>query len=393
MIRILPVLFFALALSAGKVDDSFSSDLEAQRRELDRVKKELEENRSEIRRLEGQESDLVTKLRGVETNLALTNRYLKKLSDMEGTLARDVDSITSDLGHTVMALNKRKAFLRERVRQIYIRGRYQELDVLFGAETFSSFLRRNIFYRAITQNDQRLIKNIFAQQDRIRDKKTDLEIRLSDVQRISEEKRREQKAFEEQKKSRRQILSKVKGEKKSFMKLVAELEKRQEQINQIVAALESARKAKKEADRRKKRSAPPETDTFSALKGRLPWPVDGKIVKKFGTIVHPVYGTKTINNGVDIAAHAGDRVESVAGGEVAYVGNMGGFGNFLIVSHAGGYYSLYANLASVDVKKGQAVKRGDAVGSAGDTGVTDDPQVHFELRLERKILDPVPWLR
>src|SRR5512137_1013003 len=98
------------------------------------------------------------------------------------------------------------------------------------------------------------------------------------------------------------------------MRLVEDLEKRQEQINQIVAALESARKARKEAQRRK--TALPEADTFSGLKGRLPWPLKGKIVKKFGTIVHPVYGTKTINNGIDISARAGDRVVSVAGGEV-----------------------------------------------------------------------------
>ena len=388
MIRLILPLLLAALLFPQKNEKEVVSDIERHRNELDRIRRELQDGRSDIRRLEGEEADLITKLRTVEKNLTLTNRYMKKLSEMEEVLRVEADSISADLKQTVRALEKRKTFLRDRIRQIYIRGRYHDLDVLFGSASFSSFLRRNIFYRVITDNDQRLIKNIFAEQRRIEEKKTDLEIRLADVHHISAEKRKEQKHFEEQKQSRRQILKKVKGDKKTAVKLVSELEKRQQEINRIVAALESARKARTGAA---KKTAEAETDTFSELKGRLPWPVQGRVVKKFGTIVHPDYGSKTVNNGVDISARNGEKVICVAKGEVAYVGNLSGFGQFLICSHTNGYYSLYANLVSIDVKKGREVRPGDALGSAGETGLTDTPQIHFELRKERKILDPSDW--
>jgi len=120
--------------------------------------------------------------------------------------------------------------------------------------------------------------------------------------------------------------------------------------------------------------------------------VEGKIIKKFGTNVHPVYKTKTINNGIDIKASEGEQVTTVAEGEVMYIGQIGGFGNFLIVGHGGGYYSLYANLASIAVKKGDTVTMGGTIGIAGDTGSFEGTKLHFELRKERQVLDPTKWL-
>ncbi|OGS37341.1 MAG: hypothetical protein A2293_05310 [Elusimicrobia bacterium RIFOXYB2_FULL_49_7] len=367
--------------------DHEGASIEEHRRELDQVKQELEESRQHVKRLENQETDVITQLKSVDKNLSLTQRYVRKLSDMESVLKTDVDSISGDLTHTLRELRRRKAFLRERVRWIYMKGRYRGLDVLLSSGSLSNLLHRSAFYKAITDNDHRLISNIFAQQRRIEDKKTDLEIRLADVKNIAEEKKREQKRFEDQKQDRKHILSKVKKEKSGLQKLVAELEKRQAQINEIIAALEKARKAKKK-DRRETEGP----DLFSRDKGDLPWPVKGRILKKFGTIVHPEYGTKTLNNGIDISAGKGEKVRAVAAGEVVYTGHLPGFGRFLIVSHISGYYSLYGNLASVGVRKGETLRQNDPVGTAGETEVSDTPQIHFELRQERKILNPLSWL-
>jgi murein hydrolase activator len=171
--------------------------------------------------------------------------------------------------------------------------------------------------------------------------------------------------------------------------MVKELETRQKEINKIIEILEIARE---NALKAKKHDRLADLGDFGKLKGRLPWPANGKILRPFGTNVHPVYKTKTINNGIDIEVEAGDKIRSVAQGEVLYTGQASGFGNFVIIGHGNGFYSLYANLSSILVKKGQSVDIGKDIGIAGDTGSFDGVKLHFEIRQQRQILNPGEWL-
>jgi murein DD-endopeptidase MepM/ murein hydrolase activator NlpD len=114
------------------------------------------------------------------------------------------------------------------------------------------------------------------------------------------------------------------------------------------------------------------------------WPVNGKVIVNFaGT-----HGT-----GINIAAPAGTPVKAAENGTVIYVGSgVEGYGNLILIRHANGYVSAYANLKDMSVQKGAVVGRGDTIGSAGATGSVTSPQLHFELRKGATPVDPVPLL-
>jgi septal ring factor EnvC (AmiA/AmiB activator) len=131
---------------------------------------------------------------------------------------------------------------------------------------------------------------------------------------------------------------------------------------------------------------------FEKNKGRLPWPVEGAIVKEFGKIVHPVYKTVTMSIGVDIGTGRGERVECVASGKVEYVGWMRGYGQFVIVNHPGGYLTIYAHLDSIMVAKDKDVATGEALGTVGETGSLDGAKLHFQVRKSSDPLNPREWL-
>jgi murein DD-endopeptidase MepM/ murein hydrolase activator NlpD len=115
------------------------------------------------------------------------------------------------------------------------------------------------------------------------------------------------------------------------------------------------------------------------------WPVDGKVVAKFG----PTKDNQR-NDGINIAAPAGAPVLASAAGTVAYAGNeLRGFGNMVLLRHADGWVTAYAHNSALLVKKGDKVKQGQIIARVGSSGSVDSPQLHFELRQGTKAVDPL----
>lgn len=136
------------------------------------------------------------------------------------------------------------------------------------------------------------------------------------------------------------------------------------------------------------RMAPPAATALPATAPRFDWPVRGRTVAGFG----PRAGGQQ-NDGIDIAAAAGTPVKAADGGTVVYAGNeVRGLGNLLLVSHSGGYITAYAHLDQMSVAKGATVKKGQTIGTVGNSGGASEPQLHFEIRSRNKPVDPAGLL-
>ena len=132
--------------------------------------------------------------------------------------------------------------------------------------------------------------------------------------------------------------------------------------------------------------AAPTTDVAAAL--ALRWPLKGKVISGFGAKPN---GLK--NEGINIAVPEGTNIQAAEGGVVAYAGNeLKGYGNLVLVRHAGGYVTAYAHASQLLVKRGDTVKRGDVIAKAGQTGAVQSPQLHFEVRKGATALDPNKFL-
>jgi murein DD-endopeptidase MepM/ murein hydrolase activator NlpD len=133
-------------------------------------------------------------------------------------------------------------------------------------------------------------------------------------------------------------------------------------------------------------SPPTREVTVSATPPRFEWPVQGKVVAGYGGSG----GQK--NDGIDIAAEKGAAVKAADSGTVVYAGNeVKGMGNLLLVSHQGGYITAYGNNESLLVKKGDTVKKGQAIAKVG-ANAAGDSRLHFEVRRANKTVDPMTVL-
>ena len=130
----------------------------------------------------------------------------------------------------------------------------------------------------------------------------------------------------------------------------------------------------------------------------LSWPMTGaRITQGFGPsslyLEPPLGGYPHFHTGVDIAARFGTRVNAAAFGVVVAVAHTGvGYGNYVIIAHGSGIMTLYAHLLQTDVKVGDRVVRGQRIGLEGSSGLSTGPHVHFELRVNDQVTDPLPYL-
>lgn len=120
------------------------------------------------------------------------------------------------------------------------------------------------------------------------------------------------------------------------------------------------------------------------------WPLKGDVLLTFGP--QPSKGQNS--DGINIAAPKGTPFRAAENGVVAYVGNeLKGFGNLILIKHADGWMTAYAHADQVLVKKGQTVKKGQELGTVGQTGAVTQPQLHFEIRRQNEAVDPEEYLQ
>lgn len=123
-------------------------------------------------------------------------------------------------------------------------------------------------------------------------------------------------------------------------------------------------------------------------KVRFAWPLKGKVISEYGA-----KGGGVKNDGINIAAAKGTAVKAAEAGVVVYSGNeLKGYGNLLLIRHEKGFMSAYAHADKLYVKTGQVVAKGDKIATVGTTGNVKTPQLHFEIRLKTKSVNPKKYL-
>ena len=155
------------------------------------------------------------------------------------------------------------------------------------------------------------------------------------------------------------------------------------------APVQHARIAKAEVP--ETRSVPKPAVKQAEAAGSIPsfrWPVRGRIIAGFGARPN---GTQ--NDGINLAVPEGTPIKAADDGVVAYAGNeLKGYGNLVLIRHADGYVSAYANASKLLVERGEHVKRGQVIAHAGQTGNVTSPQLHFEIRKGSTPVDPRKFL-
>jgi len=132
---------------------------------------------------------------------------------------------------------------------------------------------------------------------------------------------------------------------------------------------------------------------LDAMRGKLEWPVRGQVTGGFGKTKHPEFATDVFRKGIDIEAPIGEAIRAVEKGRVVFAERFSGYGKMVIIDHGERYFSVYAHLSEIIKKTGDAVKRGEALGTVGDSDSLAGSRLYFEMRKDGKSIDPLPWFQ
>ncbi|MFZ4859399.1 MAG: murein hydrolase activator EnvC family protein [Desulfuromonadaceae bacterium] len=207
--------------------------------------------------------------------------------------------------------------------------------------------------------------------------------------------KRELSRLEREKAEQAERLAVTRKERERLAEEIRAFEAKQKRLESLLASIQN--KSRNKAKTEKRPTPPDETGgyrkqvTLPPDFPRFNLPVAGKIIRNYGVYEHPVWHTKTFNNGISIAANPGSPVRVIADGTVAFAGNLKGYGNMIIIEHVQEVFSVYGLCGSLMMKVGAKVGRGDAIASVGIVE-TDTPSLYFEIRSRGKTVNPAKWI-
>lgn len=399
----------ALALmTAVMVTASFPlafADDEDLQNQLSSVQSQMAEQAQKKSEAEAVIGNVYEKLRVIQENLNAAKAAYESISAQMVETDKKIADTQQELEKAQAHLQKREVVLSRRIRDIYMNGQLNYLDVIIGAKDFNDFATRVELLRRVVNSDLELITSIREERDKINEAKKVLEEERSRLATLQTEAAAKQAEIEQHKAEQHAVLRKAETDKATAEEAYAELEASSNQIAQMLRDREAARQAAAAAAAAAVASSSSSDsgssgggggDEYSyqpvSGSGQMIWPVNGVITSPFGYRSHPIFGRQILHSGIDIGVDEGTPVHAADGGVVVEAGWISGYGYCVIIDHGNGTSSLYGHNSSLAVSSGQAVSQGQVIAYAGSTGNSTGPHVHFEVRVGGEPVDPSAYL-
>jgi len=381
-----PVLLAAATLGPMALPAQ-QSELEQSRRRIEEIRAERERLQRQQARLQGQVQDVSTELQNIERQRDMTSRLVNEIERQIGGLADQLDQTSTNLVLAQNNLLERRAVLNRRLVEIYKRGPLHAWQVLLTAESFGDLLARYKYLYLTSRQDRALLGEVQQLNGRIARQRTQLREVLGQLDNRRAERESEVRRYAGLATDRESRLRRLQQTSRETEQRLSTLERDERRLNDLLASLERRRATRG--------AAAPLGDASLTTEdiGRLDWPVEGRILYRFGRDTLASGGVIRWN-GIGIGAPLNTPVHAVEAGRVALVQRLSTYGLTVVVEHGNGYYSLYMQLQSAAVEVGASIRKNEVVGTVGGANTDYGPHLHFEIRGENQIaLDPLDWLR
>lgn len=358
------------------------------RQRLEEIRNRRAELRREMDRLVARVHTLSAELENLSQQIDISYDVLREFELQIAATEQAVRATTAEMLQAQDLLVLRKLILERRLREIHKRGPLADVQVLLAAESFGDLLNRYKYLHLIAVHDRLLVREVAELQNALADRERTLRRHLGEVQRLRSDKLGELSSLEAVQRQRERRLAGTQRQRRLTESELRKLERDEAELTSLVERLERERR---EAERR---AATPGAGAITTRSlGSLDWPVEGEILYPFGR-QSTSSGAVIRRNGIGIRAPAGTPVRAVETGVVAFAEPYFGYGPSVILSHGGGYYSLYLYLNTITVKKGQRVPKGEIVGTVGGQETPEGTHMEFQMREPGgQAVDPLRWLR
>jgi septal ring factor EnvC (AmiA/AmiB activator) len=378
--------------AAQQQQDLRAEILESQRR-LEQIRAERQRLEEEIGNVRIRVRDAASELANVERRLSASMAVLAEVEFQSQATAAQVEATTRDLIYSQDRLAESQAVLNRRLRDIYKMGPLQTVQVLLGARSFADLLNRYRYLQQIADSDRQLVERVQALEARLEAQNEELRQRMAELGMLRQDRVSEVAELRAVEEEREAALREFRSREEQATGRLDELENDEARMTTLIDELEERRRAMEAA--RARTGGPAITPADAGL---LDWPLEGRLVYRFGREQRP-NGMVLPWNGIGIAAPTGTPVRAVKAGRVALAGPFEGYGPTVVLSHGNGFYTLYLYLVEIGVVEGRDVEAGQVVGTVGGADTPEGPHLEFQIRAPLQgsnsplAQDPLQWLR
>jgi septal ring factor EnvC (AmiA/AmiB activator) len=349
------------------------------RGDIGKLSQGIERHRDKIRQSENKETTVLDELEQIDGKLEQQRKKIRELQQKLQARVKLLAQKELDLNLAVIARDTVLLHLQKRLRALYQMGKTGILNVSFSHMNLPELMLFNDSFKQLISYDQSVI-------DTYRDTVTELErakhaqelekALLKDFIRRAED---EKKALHTLRLDKESVLARIKTQKSLYKLALQEMHNAETDLEQTLTRIKHKKELKKQG--------------FRLNKGKLPPPVKGTLVLKFGEIIKDGLEKGKKTKGITVATAGDTAVHAIYKGKVVFAGYKRGLGNMVVIDHGYNYFTVTSRLDSIVVQKGDKVKKRALIGSTGDMATLFTRGLYFEIRRGSTRMDPLKWLK
>jgi len=382
---ILKILFFISFTFLYPQEKDFEKSISETEQQIQALKNAINKNNNEI-------NTLKTKAQQTNKILSITKRNIQDSTNLIKAYDKKINLYnkqSTNLKNAIIANNNEMELIKQqyadRSISLYKKKNQDLRGLIFNSNSLNQMVYRIKYYNIISDLNQKTINKLQTSQFYNKKKNEDIKALLEDVDRNKGLKNQELQSLDKKKKYQERLLSQLNQEQVSIKQ---EIQKQTNQINALEALRKNIIEAKKKYDSEQLAKLKTIKTDIRKYKGKLIWPVQGKISKGFGPQWNPKLNTTLDNPGIDITAKSTTPVQSVFDGLVTTITFISGYGTTVIIDHDNGYFTVFTHLENLLISENMLVKEGQEIGFVSNNNI-----IHFEIWGNNQKLNPTKWIK
>ncbi|MCR4762165.1 MAG: peptidoglycan DD-metalloendopeptidase family protein [Lachnospiraceae bacterium] len=357
-----------------------------QKKQRDSLKSNMTDLEKIKASLQKSKADLDAYVKELDQNLVEIEERIEELTRQIAEKQEEIEETKEELAQAQATQEAQYEAMKKRIRFMYEKGDTYYLALLFEADSYTDMLNRAEYIGQISAYDRRKLEEYIAETEYVALVKEALEEEEATLEEASEEVKAEQESVKALLAEKEEQINQVSAEIGDKEQQIAAYKETIAQETAEIAALEKAVAADKaaleEANRR----------VYNGGVFAWPCPKYTRISDNFGMRLHPTLKVQLMHNGVDMAAPYGTPIVAAYDGTVVAAAYSSSMGNYVMIDHGSGLYTVYMHCSSLSVSRGQEVSKGQNIAAVGSTGRSTGNHLHFGVRLNGSYVNPWTYL-
>jgi septal ring factor EnvC (AmiA/AmiB activator) len=360
-------------------EETLEQKIRSEEKKLEQIKKQIEEKKKASKKSARQEKNLNVELRKLQAKLQDQQKKIRNLNSRLKKAGAEIRDVRKGVEQLSSQMETRQDDLREILKRSAVLSHRQKRSYYTNVQLLDGFSRA-VYVDAVLARGAGNWRKLAGEKERTEERLAKLEGTYQGLSKEQSNLLKQKESVTRENRKKKTQLSQIQKQKATYEKEIRKLEAASTRIKNLLETYE--------------KSAASKDIGFSLQKGKLPWPMDGRLASHFGPQKHPEFGTVVERNGIEIVARKGNAIHAVYDGTVIFADWFKGYGKMLILDHGGKYYSIYAHAAEIYVKKGASVKKGEKIAEIGGEGPDGKGEtLYFEIRHGGSPQNPLIWLK